>query len=99
MNTDATSGAPAAAVRFVVSGKVQGVFYRASTAEQARALGLDGWARNLPSGDVEIVARGAALDLARLAAWLWEGPARAVVEGVSAERWRGGDVPRGFTTA
>ena len=46
------------AARFLVSGKVQGVFFRASTCEQARRLGLRGHARNLPDGRVEVVSAG-----------------------------------------
>ncbi len=46
------------AARFLVSGRVQGVFYRGSTREQAVALGLSGYARNLPDGRVEVVASG-----------------------------------------
>ena len=45
-------------VRFLVAGRVQGVFYRASTQSQAQVLGLAGWARNLPDGRVEVLARG-----------------------------------------
>ena len=47
-------------VRFIVSGRVQGVFYRASTREQALALVLAGHARNLPDGRVEVLASGSA---------------------------------------
>jgi acylphosphatase len=67
------------AARFLVSGRVQGVFYRASTREQALALGLSGYAKNLPDGRVEVVASGAASAVDELERWLWRGPAAAKV--------------------
>lgn len=73
------------AARFLVSGKVQGVFYRASTREQALALGLCGYARNLPDGRVEVVASGSALAVEALEQWLWQGPPGARVDAVSRE--------------
>jgi acylphosphatase len=71
--------------RFLVSGKVQGVFFRASTARVAGELGLRGFARNLPDGRVEVLAVGNATSLQSLASWLWQGPARATVTEVVAE--------------
>ena len=71
--------------RFVVSGRVQGVWFRASAREQAVDLGLSGHAVNLPDGRVEVVACGEAAALARLAAWLWQGPPLARVEDVCSE--------------
>jgi Acylphosphatases len=65
--------------RFLVSGRVQGVCYRASTCEQALALGLAGHAKNLPDGRVEVLASGAAEALDALEHWLWQGPAGARV--------------------
>jgi acylphosphatase len=65
-----------ASARFRVSGKVQGVFYRASTREQALALGLTGYARNLPDGAVEVLACGDARAIEALERWLWQGPRR-----------------------
>lgn len=56
------------AVRCLVSGRVQGVFYRATTAERARELGVRGWAKNLADGRVEVVVAGAERDVAELAA-------------------------------
>lgn len=69
--------------RFVVSGKVQGVFFRASTARMAEQLGLRGYARNLPDGRVEVVALGDAASLVTLAGWLRQGPALAQVTDVT----------------
>lgn len=68
--------------RFVVRGRVQGVFFRQSAADQARALGLGGWVRNRSDGCVEGVAHGAADALERLHGWLQRGPPAARVEGV-----------------
>jgi acylphosphatase len=70
-------------VRYLVEGKVQGVFYRASTADKARSLGLSGWVRNLPDGRVELVACGESAALDALADWLWEGPPAANVTAVT----------------
>ncbi len=72
-----------AARRFVVTGKVQGVFFRASTVRVAEKLGLRGFARNLPDGRVEILALGDAVSLGTLAAWLRRGPALARVTDVT----------------
>jgi acylphosphatase len=88
---------PQKAMRYLVAGRVQGVFYRASTASKARELGLDGWAKNLPDGCVEVVASGEDAALAALARWLWQGPPAARVEKVRLEQWPQ-DVPVGFTT-
>lgn len=73
------------AVRFLVSGKVQGVFYRASAREQALALGLAGHARNLADGRVEVIAYGSASAVEALERWLWRGPTAARVDDVSRE--------------
>lgn len=61
---------------------MQGVFYRASTRNQARELGVTGFARNLPDGAVEVLACGEAAAVRALRDWLWEGPGAAVVEQV-----------------
>lgn len=71
-----------AARRFLVSGKVQGVYFRASTARMAEQLGLRGFARNLPDGRVEVLAVGDPLAIDALAEWLLEGPPLARVAGV-----------------
>ncbi|MEX0448671.1 acylphosphatase [Spiribacter sp. 221] len=69
---------------FRVRGRVQGVFYRASTQDRARALGLRGWAENLPDGSVRVVACGDEAAVSALGEWLWEGPAAAEVTDVTA---------------
>ena len=68
--------------RFLVSGKVQGVWFRASAREQALALQLRGFARNLPDGGVEVVAIGELAALDQMEAWLRCGPALAQVSEV-----------------
>lgn len=66
----------------LVSGKVQGVFYRASTVEKALELGLKGFAQNLPDGRVLIEAEGNKEMLEELVEWCKKGPSRAVVTDV-----------------
>ena len=71
-----------AAARFIVRGKVQGVWFRASTRDVAVRLGLTGHARNLANGDVEVLALGDAEAIATLADWLQQGPPLARVDAV-----------------
>jgi len=86
-------------VRFFVSGRVQGVFFRASTAAQAQRLGVRGWASNLDDGRVEVLAIGSDAAIVELAAWLEHGPPSADVTEVesSLEDPATVDVPEGFT--
>ena len=73
-------------IRALISGRVQGVCFRAATAERARELGVQGWVRNLADGRVEVLA--AASDdtaLATFREWLHEGPPAARVEQVRFE--------------
>jgi acylphosphatase len=71
----------------IVRGRVQGVFFRHATMEEARSLGLTGWVRNLPSGEeVEIVAEGPRRNLQMLWAWAHTGPPGARVHDVT-EEW------------
>lgn len=67
---------------FLVSGKVQGVCFRASTQEKALGLGLTGWARNLSDGRVEVLASGDGQQLDVLERWLQKGPPLAKVTGI-----------------
>ena len=69
-------------LRCHVAGRVQGVWYRGSTQRQALALGITGYARNLPDGRVEVLACGEATALQQLRDWLWQGPAAAEVTDV-----------------
>lgn len=75
-----------ASYRFIVSGRVQGVYFRQSTRERAEALNLRGWVRNREDGCVEGLACGEAPALAQLHAWLQRGPAAARVEQVDWQR-------------
>lgn len=69
-------------IRCIVSGRVQGVWYRVTTARQAEQLSLRGSAKNLADGAVEVIAAGAPEAVAQLCAWLWNGPSGARVTGV-----------------
>ena len=71
--------------RFLVSGKVQGVWFRESTRREAAKLNLAGHAINLPDGRVEVVAAGLEPDIEALAQWLQNGPLLARVDRVSVE--------------
>lgn len=68
-----------ACTRFLVSGRVQGVFFRGATQTEARRLALCGWARNLEDGRVEVLACGTRGALDELERWLWRGPSAARV--------------------
>lgn len=73
--------------RWLISGRVQGVGYRAWLAHEARALGLSGWVRNLEDGRVEALLHGPAAGLARLQGTSRRGPPAARVEKLDAEAW------------
>lgn len=72
-----------AAARFIVTGKVQGVRFRAATRDEALRLGLAGHARNLADGGVEVLAVGDGEAIAALQRWLHRGPPLARVAGVA----------------
>jgi len=84
--------------RYLVRGRVQGVFFRASARNEALRLGLTGYAKNLDDGRVEAMARGAVVALDEFQRWLQHGPPAARVEEVQVE-----DCPEqiftGFLTA
>ena len=65
--------------RVLVQGRVQGVWFRESTRQMAEELGLAGWVRNLPDGEVEAVFEGDELLVAQAVAWARRGPQAAVV--------------------
>lgn len=74
-----------ARLHLIVCGRVQGVFFRAAAASQARALGIKGFARNRPDGTVEVTAEGTRPNLELLLAWAHLGPPHARVDAVSAK--------------
>ena len=84
--------------RVRVRGRVQGVWFRASTAERAVALGLRGSAENLPDGSVLVHAAGSIVALDELVAWLHEGPPMARVDSVEVDLidLESRDWPEGF---
>jgi acylphosphatase len=71
--------------RFIVTGRVQGVFFRYTTQQQAVELGLTGWAKNRSDGSVEVIAHGSEAQIKALESYLWEGPRKAHVENVTGE--------------
>ncbi|MCU0524570.1 MAG: acylphosphatase [Elainella sp. Prado103] len=77
-----------------VSGKVQGVGYRASTWDMAQLLKLNGWVRNLPDGRVEAVFEGKSSRVAEMLHWCHQGPPAAVVREVAVEY----EQPQGLQT-
>jgi acylphosphatase len=75
-------------VHLRITGLVQGVSYRANTQELARRLGVSGWVRNLPGGEVESVAEGPPDALDRLIDWCKRGPRGARVDSVEVTEQR-----------
>lgn len=73
---------PDVAVDLVVTGRVQGVTFRAATAQEARRAGVRGWVRNEPDGSVAVHAEGPAAAVEALVAWCASGPALARVHDV-----------------
>ncbi len=69
-------------IHAVISGRVQGVYFRASTVDEARKLGLCGWVRNRSDGKVETEIQGEETEVRRLLNWLHKGPPMAAVSGV-----------------
>jgi acylphosphatase len=66
-----------------IEGRVQGVFFRASTRDEARKLGVRGWVRNLPNGDVEALFEGDKASVTQMLAWCYKGSPYAVVHKVN----------------
>jgi len=71
--------------RCIVSGRVQGVWYRASARHKAEELNVTGYARNLPDGRVEVMACGEAEAVTALVDWLWVGSSASSVTGVDVQ--------------
>lgn len=72
-------------VHLTASGRVQGVFFRASARDEARRLGLTGWIRNTPAGDVEAEVQGAPSAVEEFLAFCRRGPGHAVVDDLQVE--------------
>jgi acylphosphatase len=70
-------------VRLIIEGRVQGVYFRASTVQEAQRLGLTGWVMNRLDGSVEVVAEGSRAKIDELVTWCHHGPAGAIVRHVS----------------
>ncbi len=84
-------------VQVVIAGRVQGVWFRAWTVEQAERRGLDGWVRNCDGGKVEAVFAGPAGQVDDMVAACWGGPPLATVDAVDVSAWDQGVEP-GFET-
>ena len=72
-------------VKAIVTGRVQGVSYRATTVDEAQRLGITGWVRNRSDGSVELEAEGSAEVIAKLLAWCEQGPSLARVSHLAVE--------------
>lgn len=81
-------------LRFLISGRVQGVFYRRFAQQSAEALNVTGWARNLADGEVEVYAFGTEMQLASFQKKLQKGPLAAVVKQVTVHSIAWEDHPR-----
>ena len=75
-------------INLVVTGRVQGVFYRATAQREAKKSGLTGWVKNRHDGSVEIIAEGEEDAVKDFLAWAQEGPSTARVDRVET-KWRG----------
>ena len=82
----------------LVSGRVQGVFYRGAAAQRARELGVRGYARNLPDGRVEVLACGDEEAVQTFVKWLWIGSSAAKVSAVEVADAEEHGAPPGFHT-
>ena len=84
--------------RCYVSGRVQGVFFRASTRQKAVQLGCRGYARNLPDGRVEVMVVAEPAVAQQLIDWLWIGPPSAHVTQVEVVAEELAEIPTSFST-
>ena len=87
--------------RSFVSGRVQGVFYRATCVRKAQQMGVTGFARNLPDGRVEVLACGEEPLVEAFVQWLWEGSPASKVTAVESAEVDAGSIQRttSFTSA
>lgn len=84
------------ALHAIIHGRVQGVWFRASTREQAQMLGIAGWARNTPDGAVEVYMQGDSQAVERLLDWCRQGPPGARVDRVEPEEVEPDEEIQGF---
>lgn len=84
-------------VRIRIEGRVQGVFFRAYTQEEAERLGVNGWVRNLPDGAVEALVEGDAIQVEEMIAWCHKGSPSSTVTRVEVEEDAPQSESRGFT--
>jgi len=84
------------AVRLIIQGRVQGVWFRGWTVDRANALGLDGWVRNRAGGTVEALVVGPEAPVDQLIEDCWNGPRLANVSNIEIEEAMG-ITPKGFT--
>lgn len=82
----------------LVHGRVQGVFYRASTQQEAHRNNVSGYAKNLDNGSVEVLLCGHPDAVGHMKAWLWQGPPTAHVSDVICHLVEEGESPEGFVT-
>ena len=83
-------------VQCTVEGRVQGVYFRAFTRDEALSLGLSGWVRNLPDGRVETVAQGPDEAVERFRAFLHKGSPFSRVDAVHCQELEGSEAFSGF---
>jgi len=78
-------------MRLIIEGRVQGVWFRDSTRIKARELGVYGWVKNRPDGNVEVLTEGPEENVAQLVTWCHQGPPHAMVTRVKEipEEWQG----------
>ncbi|MFH1156576.1 MAG: acylphosphatase [Pseudomonadota bacterium] len=67
----------------IISGKVQGVFFRVATQQTARELGITGWVKNLPDGTVEAVFEGSDMEIQQMMLWCHSGPPGSRIDKIS----------------
>ncbi len=84
--------------RCIVTGRVQGVWFRDTTRRRALELGLSGSATNLPDGSVEVIVCGGGDAVDALCEWLWQGSPLSQVADVRCADWAG-ECPAGFSIA
>jgi acylphosphatase len=84
-------------IQVVISGRVQGVAFRANCQRQANALGVTGWVRNLWDGSVEALLEGSPEVVDAMLSWCRQGPSHAVVTGIEVTEAEPGPPHRSFT--